>query len=514
VAPDAGEHRVPVARLPWISHCDFLQEFIFRGNYGSLVPKTTEEESAKRHTFMLYSCRFSARVDITFSRVAFKLAFYCCSFGTGCNTDLFFAFPRMAGGKHSCDKEVLDRHGRGAQRQEIRMVFCDLGGTIVVREAPWPMSQTDFGSTAFSSGAAPAVVAPPYEQSRGIGLTLTGSTLRGVIDLKAIRLAWINCTLINVLGGALFVHAEALYSRRPPLMIPRFLVPIFRALPWFKRETLTYKEAPTVPEWLSILAGRVSRVFRNSAEQISLVHQEVIGRSVSVPERAIESDSELTESPRFSKYFRMSKRYIELSTPTSLAIEELRSTVQQYEDLRKAFSNATNSHSQEDFCHYKRMMLHGDADRLQGQRDRRNQIAIVIGSLWLGALFVVIAGLLIWGFDWAFVLESTPYMVAFVLVAAAILSENSRKAINGILDRYVFRAFLAYLVYPYRVIASMSLAVLGFALVYAIIDTGAYVLNQQRYVTIRSSDPLQHVPLDLELTGLLDEAKEGEHLGH
>ena len=41
----------------------------------------------------------------------------------------------------------------------------------------------------------------------------------------------------------------------------------------------------------------------------------------------------------------------------------MRRTAQQYDDLRKAFSNASNSHYQEDFCHYKTMMYKGDIER-------------------------------------------------------------------------------------------------------------------------------------------------------
>jgi hypothetical protein len=163
----------------------------------------------------------------------------------------------------------------------------------------------------------------------------------------------------------------------------------------------------------------------------------------------------------------MEGRLCELGSPHLVRLARYRRIIQQYDDLRKAFSNATNSHLQDDYCHFKQMEGIGLVEWLQASYTGSFSKLFGFGVLWL----TLTAILNFWicrslSLTTEAYIESTVYLLAPVFGLFIFLSRSARMAI-GALARVVFR-HAGYLVYPYRILALSLACVYGFAGIYCV----------------------------------------------
>jgi hypothetical protein len=394
---------------------------------------------------MFHRCNFEARVDIASPDQPTKLVFYSCAFKAGRHVEIRYAYdPTESRLKKSdpaqsrmrpfadCPSDVGQSRAEpdfDQRRIELRLCHCDLAGRIVIRENPWALDpllarQIEAGLPRSGNSLWPI----PYDSDAGLGMNLCGSTLSGSLNLRWLRLKWINCERLTVLGGALFVNHFAFNPQRE--------------------------------SWLQV-----------PPETERIVFDELVGYG--------------TEEPRFSTLIHHSKRLLEYSDKATASIEMMRRIAQQYDDLRKAFSNASNSYHHEDFCHYKTMMYKGEIERAllrsESRRapspERRRTRSLgewTTAVLALAFTFLVVIALLAPRLTWVQAGEERMSDVltvgGYAAIGLLILSNFSPKVagrIRPIFEWLVFRRLFAYLVYPRRIISTAVLMIGFFALLYA-----------------------------------------------
>jgi hypothetical protein len=333
-------------RLPWFNSTHFEKRFVFRSNAG--VPQTCQYI----HALIFHRCDFEERVDLAMPEWPTKLVFYGCSFAAGKYVDIRYPFdknevedrvkksttgleddPRLSRFRPFERQVEKDPAHFDQDRVELRFCYCDLAARIVLREHPWAHDpflidelrsiigrksdrkerHTDDLATAkvwtrrWRKGRIPTR-AIKYDGDAGLGLNLCGSNLTGSLNLRALRVKWINCERMVVLGGAIFMDHSALAGN-----------------------------------------GRKRRFVGLSPESSAFVFEELVGLG--------------EERPRFTTLIHHSKRLIEYKYESTARIEMMRRIVQQYDDLARAFDNASNSEQNQDFCQYKAMMYRGKIDR-------------------------------------------------------------------------------------------------------------------------------------------------------
>jgi hypothetical protein len=498
-------------RLPWLSHCTFEREFVMRG-------LTFSNTQTSFPPLLIASCRFGSRSDITFSKDAFKLVFYRCAFSTDSSTDIHFPYPST---DLQSPPEVQNRHQSSNRRNEIRISNCDLNGSIIIREAPSPVSGNELESIrsakiksrvrrngiderpifsiSESREQKSPLLPPKYAQYYGIGICVSGSTLRGVLDLYAIRVAWLDFSMVNVLGGALFMHPQAPLRGRKANRFDSFSATtgsnvgfldnvsakIFIVFRYLKAEIEDFRNS--------------LRFRRVQPEDVFLVLEELY--LVCLWRKGIPMETELAadcEKHRFFHLFRYSELLDEFSDPSARYRARLRSVVQQYDDLRKAFSNATNAYSCEDFCHYKRMLYVGELEREATRSDGSRSF-----------VFLVVAPTLIFIYVFLRFYDLVPHGRVYAMLALVGLSlfgsESLRRVTNGFLDRAIYRFVLGYLVYPSRVLLWMGINLVLFAVIYSVSTSlrDEYGIGYG-FVTMNggnSADPIQGLS-DLTQSGI------------
>jgi hypothetical protein len=443
-------------RLPWFSRSRFGQRFVFRTNSG--VPPAAMHIRA----LMFHRCEFEGQVDLALPDQPTKLVFYACAFRSGQYVEIRYPFEadecrrrQNALSPVSADAAMHSRfrpfRGREADfdqdRVELRLCYCDLAGRIVVRENPWALDPSVVDELRRSSQrkianellysqdskieASDANKRPErdgqsraikYDPDAGIGLNLCGSTLTGSLTLRWLRVRWINCERMVVLGGAIFMSHSALRLTRSG-------------------------------------RKRYFTGFHVLPEMSNFVFDEMVGRG--------------EEQARFSTLIHHSKRLIEFAHEPTARIEMLRRLVQQYDDLAKAFGNASNSQRNEDFCHYKTMMYRGKLERrllwlparLESMRPRWKFCVGVIAMVICAASVVAMrwSGSETWN-------SFLAYGGVLLLGVGLALSHRARRYARGAFDWAVFRHMFAYLVYPSRIVLTAGTTICAFAVLYAVVD--------------------------------------------
>ena len=403
---DFNEHRGQPGETgiaPWFSRCQFVHRFIFR---GAII--TTCNSSVIN--FLFCRCRFEGRVCVIVPDTPTKLSFYACAFKTGRHTEI--SYPYLPTGE-ARDRFSLPNLDWDKKPLELRFSHSDLAGRIVVRENPTPTSP-ELLNTPGNSG-----LELPYDRNLGIGVNLHGATLSGSLNLRYIRVKWIHCERMTVLGGAIFASRHLFW-------IPLRVRPRFRS--WLYSGDLY---AP-------------------------VLHELVYTRR---------------EHPRFSHYILRSCGLIEYrghGRATKYSI--LRSISQQYDDLRKAFSNAANSYYQEDFCHYKYMTYNDQANLVSLPHGVRGAWIIIGCSILVMAIapwvLIRIAALCqsdrqAW-LTWI-------WIASFGLVIASAFHRKFRLQHRYIFCSAGYRYLLGYGVLPARaVIGSIGIIIL-YAIIYYIL---------------------------------------------
>jgi hypothetical protein len=443
-------------RLPWFSRTQFEQRFVFRTNTG--VPPAAMHIRA----LMFHRCEFEGQVDLALPDQPTKLVFYACAFRSGQYVEIRYPFEEDECRRRqnalplvSADAAMHSRfrpfRGRDADfdqdRVELRLCYCDLAARIVVRENPWALdpsvvdelrrtgqrkSANDVLSSQDSQIEASDANKRPereshsraikYDPDAGIGLNLCGSTLTGSLTLRWLRVRWINCERMVVLGGAIFMSHSALRLTRRG-------------------------------------RKRYFTGFHVLPEMSHFVFDELVGHG--------------DEQARFSTLIHHSKRLIEFANEPTARIEMLRRIVQQYDDLAKAFGNASNSQRNEDFCHYKTMMYRGKLER------RLLWLPALLESMrpWWKfciALFVMaICAVSVVAMCWSGSETRNSfgaYGGVLGLGVVLALSHRARRYARGAFDWAVFRHMFAYLVYPSRIVLTAGTTIFAFAVLYAVVD--------------------------------------------
>ena len=409
---------------------------------------------------MFHRCAFEGRVDVAAPHEATKLVFYASAFQQGRHIEIRYPFEvseaEEKDGPSRKSRFVLSRGYSPANfdqdRLELRLCYCDLAGRIVIREHPWAVDPALLDSL-----SSPAVGASGkskndrlwpirYDPDAGLGINLCGSTLSGSLNLRWLRVKWINCERLTVLGGALFANHFAMH--------------------------------PKGNHW-----------YRVPPEVAYFVFDEFVGFRTKLLGCG-------AERPRFSGLIHHSQRLMEYSNEGAQRIEMKRRIAQQYEDLRKAFGNASNAHYHEDFCHYKAMMYKGEIERELSKpvwREFRSRTAKWFLGTWRWIVFWVVLGCAIlailtcWSADgsgvgttadhlsnpWTFVC----YLVLGVAVLGVALPLEVTRWIRAWVERFVLRELFAYLVYPRRIVCTAIGMIFLFTVIYATVDWADQIMG-------------------------------------
>jgi hypothetical protein len=341
------------------------------------------------------------------------------------------AIGRGSDGKTACDKESphdeMVIQSINQQCREVGKAECPEESkndmNLESTHAAYDVGSGTAGDqkTVVAAGMEPLL----YESEYGIGINLVGARLSGLIDVSAVRVRWMNCDRLTVSGGAFVLHPSAMFSSGG------------------SASTVLGR----VQEWFS-------RVVFVSPERIFLVYEELVAKGI--------------EQPRFSWLFSRSPRYFEISKPELLSITVFRSIAQQYEDLRKAFANSSNSFNEEDFCQYKRLMWTGISAR--HLVDRLSVVLTFVGLLFLVSITAALGFFMSWlGFRGEFIGGFLPYQFLGILMLAAFGISKCRYIARVLID-FVNRFILCYLVFPARVFLTMILTIVLFAVLFTFCD--------------------------------------------
>ena len=321
--------------LPWFHGNDFQGRFMFRANRlpsratpapwrtqvrsPATPPEALEATPANDENSVVpqlsslnfHRCRFSERafIDVGIGRT--KLALYHCRFADGNYTEIscsyggnadfsltadvykdkpespYFRFRPLFDPNHPTD-DPIDRHDG-----DVRIINCSIGGRLVIREHPWPTG--------------------PFDHYYGAGLNLRGSTVHGAIDIRRVRLRWLNIDRTAFTGGEVFMTPHGL---------------------------MTSYQKPGLFDWVSLAADRPGIIFE---------------------ERLMEG----REFIRFSTHVVRRSRLYELNSSLEIEAARCQSIAQQYEDLRNAFARSPNTDWEEDFCHFKSLKFREAAQNAQ-----------------------------------------------------------------------------------------------------------------------------------------------------
>ncbi len=252
---------------------------------------------------MFHNSSFGGRSLVTGFENPAKFSFYRCEFRDGQYFEIYF--PRikdLSNSEHDLRFRPIvlkdgdrDEYECDAFDVDVRLTNSDIGARFVVRESPHATTM--------------------YEREQGLGLNLSGSTLSGAIDVRQIRIRWLNLDRVAILNGALYIAPFQLSHQRN----------------WLDHLMFWFASA----DWGGPLF--LERLGNNSEEIRFSSH---IRGSLDLPEKR-HSTGSLSEHQRVAHFRRLS---------------------QQYDDLEKAVGNASHSSWQEDFCHYRSMLYRGIAE--------------------------------------------------------------------------------------------------------------------------------------------------------
>ncbi|MBI5757730.1 MAG: hypothetical protein HZA46_04355 [Planctomycetales bacterium] len=475
--------------MPWFSKNRFYRRFSFSGNYGvpSYLPIDLPETGFAR-TLMFNRCRFEGRVRIDSCAERTKLTFYACGFKSGRYFEINFPFiskddrfpedvPSLPNDPEVADETPYQRPSDIPWRQndkncdkisalrpsafrfrgpdfppdggvpdrrdvDLRLTQCDLAGRIVIREYPW---RTEL-----------------YDPRFGLAINLTGSTLTGTINLRNIRVRWLNLDRASVLGGAVFA-SKVLFNSFVELN---------------QLSDNPSKSTSRTARFVLICRSLLKKVFVNPFQHLLNVPPSYGGPVFA------EREFEGHEQTRFSSYVWQANDLIEFKGADKiLDVDVLRADVcrriaQQYDDLRKAFANAPNSYWNDDFCHYKSMYF---SWLRECYLDRRGGLRTFVVNRMIRQSVVSLG--ILWGLAFCFLLVFARYFPANgtaaawhsrhlmvpVIVLPIVLVLFGREAIRRFTRRVVylaFRLFLGFGVYPQRIVISSIFMILFYGVLY------------------------------------------------
>jgi hypothetical protein len=426
-------------RLPWFKNTSFEGEFCFRSNTNQRV--VSELPNPQEHLPIMFSqCNFLSRFSLLFSEPPAKLTFYQCVFTKRAETDI--SYPYLCQGEHEKEEhtnKLFNRFVEGLNsenRPEVRFTFCHLDANIRLRESPSPASNltnTDvIGARVLK-----------YTPESGIGVNLSGTTLAGCLDFSHIRIAWINPDRMTVCGGSIITHHDSLTTLHLKNLDHREII----SQVWNLDFAGLYNSAATF----------LTRVFLLAPQRVNFVFDE---------------KTFFHEEPqRFSVHFRRSRRLEELNGKYPRDYERIHRIASQYETLRIAYSNGTNTYSEEDFCQFKRLFWLYKSDCLAIRRSDVIIATLLLLSYFFISFLAISAIRFFTGtvkFSLAFGWVGYIGIAYFIFVA---LGFRSTKRISRVIVGFLYRNMLGYLLYPMRVIGSTLLVISLFALCYGIVDS-------------------------------------------
>ncbi len=394
--------------LPWIERTFFIGRLNYQGNdpVGAAAAEALAGEAACDSTGatpdataapvqMFYRCRFQSRVYIMASVFHTKLAFYSSVFVEGRYTEISFPFlgenPAISeyrfrdpeNGTYGTPSDVDVSRGD----VELRFTNSIIAGRLVVRENPW---RDDF-----------------YDRKCGLGIDFSGSTISGVVNLKAVRIRWLNLERTAVSGGEIFMIRAGLVDRES----------------W----------APFWP-------------WKLAAEKCGIIFEERM--------------REGRERAQFSAHFQHVGRLVEYRDERVRQRAQLLRIAQQYEDLRNAFSASPNTDWQEDYCHYKTMDYLRRGEFLDPEVNKGGRIAAQI--VLLLALVTTVVRLT---FD---ALPAHWYVIGWsvILLGSYLVLPPIRRVSFFLFDRWILRFVVAYGVYPQRPVVAAPIIIGLFALLF------------------------------------------------
>jgi hypothetical protein len=424
-------------RLPWFDRVTFRRQFVFRNNFGPEprpTPWPTSEPGVPNggtpHTLMCHACEFEGRVDLVLPEVKTKLAMYQSSFHSGQDVEISYPYDTQQM-RETRNQDRFRLGGRYREVVEIRLSFCNLAARIVIREHPWPVGKNLAKEFAIERPDANAMLPIQYDANDGLGLNLHGATLSGSLNVRYLRIKWINCERMAVLGGALFMNRAAI-----------------------RKSTCDGSWIEQLKHWRRI-------GWDVAAESTNIIFEEQYALG--------------EEDARFSAFFQHSPRLMEYSRQAPARVELLQNIVQQYDDLRKAFRNASNSHAHEDFCQYKTMMYIGRIGQIlytQAFTRPRSDLVILLTAVLVVLLTVVYGAAL--NVDVAGMLTAGAYLLIGAAIICLFCSKTLRRYVRWRVDRVIYRKGLCYLIYPSRAIATALLTIGIFAGLYGACDTMSY----------------------------------------